>query len=56
MKAEMAQNLNDSDEQFHPYTIEELNKGTKNIKLGKVSGLDGITAEMVHHFGPKTRE
>ncbi len=56
MKAEMTQTLNDSDEQFLPYTIAALNEGTKIIKLGKASGLDGITAEMVHHFGPKTRE
>ncbi len=56
MKAEIAQTLSDSDEQFLPYTIEELNEGIKNIKLGKASGLDWITAEMVHHFGPKTRE
>ncbi len=45
MKAEMAQTLNDSDEQFLSYTIEELNEGIKKtIKLGKASGLDGITA------------
>ncbi len=56
MKAEIAQTLNDKDEQFLPYTIEELNEGIKNIKLGKASGLYGITAEMLHHFGPKTRE
>ncbi len=52
MKDEMAQTLNDSDEQFLPYTI-ELNEGIKNIKLGKTSGLAGITAEMVRHFGQK---
>ncbi len=56
MKDEMTQTLNDSDEQFLPHTIEELNEEIKTIKLGKASRLDGITAEMVHHFGPKTRE
>jgi len=33
-----------------------VDKGIKTIKLGKAAGIDEITPEMVHHFGPRARE
>jgi len=42
--------------QFPPFSIEEVDKGIKTIKLGKAAGIDEITPEMVHHFGPRARE
>lgn len=52
----MTDYMNNREEQFFPFSTEELDEGIKTIKLGKASGLDGITAEMIHNFGPKTRQ
>ena len=56
MKEDMKQVLDTSDELFHPFTIKELDEALKTIKSGKAPGLDGISAEMILHFGPNTRK
>ncbi|CAH1242641.1 Hypp6921 [Branchiostoma lanceolatum] len=56
MKEEMSRVLEDSDEMFLPFSHEELIEGLKHLKLGKAPGLDGISSEMIKHFGLKTLE
>ena len=56
MKESMNQVLNTSDEIFLPFTIKELEEAIKTIKLGKAPGLDGVSAEMITHFGPNTKK
>ena len=53
MKTEMTHHMNNNEEQFLPFSTEELDEGIKTIKLGKASGLDSITAV---NFGPNTRQ
>ena len=47
--------MSKSDEVFEPFTMEELESAMKYMKSGKATGLDGITAEMILHFGDRTR-
>ena len=47
--------IESSDENFH-FDMDDLNKALKHVKTGKACGLDGISPEMILHFGPKTRE
>ena len=54
MKMEMNQVLQCSDEIFFPFTIEELQEAINTLRPGKAAGLDGITPEMIKHFGIKT--
>ena len=54
LKCQMEQAISDSCEQFEKFTPQELKKALTLMKTGKVSGLDGITTEMIQHFGPKT--
>ena len=56
MKEEMDRIMNESDEIFFPFSLEELDEGIKALKTGKASGLDGITAEMIKHFGRNARQ
>ena len=56
MKKEMDRIMNESDEIFFPFSLEELDEGIKALKTGKASGLDGITAEMIKHFGRNARQ
>ena len=44
------------DDSFGPFTLEELQEAIKQLKPGKAAGLDGITTEMIQHFGEKARE
>ena len=55
MKSEMEHIMRESDEQFHPFTMEELQEAMKHLKPGKAAGLDGITTEIIQHFGIRTR-
>ena len=48
--------LDESDDIFIPFSCEELLANLKYLKTGKASGPDGISAEMVKHFGEKTLE
>ena len=55
-KTEMNQVLQSSDEIFFPFTMGELQEAINTLKPGKAAGLDGITPEMIKHFGIKTLE
>ena len=56
MKNDMKYVMQSSDEIFFPFTMEELQEAMNTIKPGKAAGLDGITPEMIKHFGIKTLE
>ncbi len=56
VKKYMKHAMQSSDEIFFPFTMEELQEAINTIKLGQAAGLDGITPEMVKHFGVKTLE
>ena len=51
----MKKEMNITLENFESFTLEELEEAIKWLKLGKASGLDGITTEMIRQFGTKTR-
>ena len=53
MKEEMSGVLEDNGEIFFPFSHSELLAGLRHLKTGKASGLDGISAEMIKHFGDK---
>ena len=55
MKSEMDHIKQESDEQFNPFTMEELQEAMKHLKSGKAAGLDGITTEVIQHIGMRTR-
>ena len=55
MKDDMDRIMQESDEIFQQFTSEELNAAMKHLKSGKAAGLDGITTEMIHHFGDKVK-
>ena len=48
--------MHSCDDSFGYFTLEELQKAIKQLKPGKAAGLDGITTEMIQHFGGKSRE
>ncbi|GFS13888.1 RNA-directed DNA polymerase from mobile element jockey-like [Elysia marginata] len=54
LKGEMEQAMRDSSDQFEKFTPDELNTAMMLVKTGNAAGLDGITTEMIQHFGPKT--
>ena len=45
--------MESSDDMFLPFSPEELLGALKHVKVGKASGLDGISPEMLRHFGDK---
>ena len=45
----------DSEHEVDQFSLEELEAAFNQSKPGKAAGLDGITAEMVKHFGPTTK-
>ena len=53
MQKEMEQIMKSSEENLDPFTLKELKDALTHIKPGKAAGLDGITPEMVQHFGEK---
>ena len=55
LKRQMQQVVKESDHKFDKFTDEELNKALHLLKPGKACGLDGITTEMINHFGTKTK-
>ena len=55
MKDKMSAVLQESDDMFLPFSKEEFENGLKHLKAGKASGFDGITTEMIQHFGPRSR-
>ena len=55
MKQEIDAILKASLDQINPFTNRELEAAMLHLKAGKAAGLDGITTEMIKHFGTKTR-
>ena len=55
MKDEMKRAMEESTEEFTPFTIEELLEAMKHFKPGKAAGFDDITAEVILHFGNKAK-
>ena len=55
LKHEMDLALQASEEQFEPFTTEEFDEALNHLKPGKAAGIDGITTEMIQHFGPITK-
>ena len=52
MKEEVSRVLHENnDETFFPFSRGELLAGLKHLKTGQASGLDGISAEIIKHFG-----
>ena len=56
MKEDMERAMNTCDNFFTPFAIEELNEALKHLKPGKAAGLDGITVEVILHFGDRTKD
>ena len=56
MKMQFQQVMQDSSQTTKPISLIEVQEAIKHIKPGKASGLDGITPEMINHFGPTTRK
>ena len=42
-------------DQIDPFTLKELEVAISHLKNGKAAGLDGITTELIKHFGERTR-
>lgn len=53
MKEEMIRVMNIYDDLFLLFIPEELKEALLSIKMGKASGLDGTSAEIIKHFGNK---
>ena len=53
MKEEIERISNECDDIFLPFTPSELAEALIHVKVGKASGLDGISAEMLKHFGDR---
>ena len=56
VKREMVQTMKESDNHLDPFSLEELQEAMEHLKLGKAAGLDGISTEIIKHFGPKTQQ
>ena len=56
IKREMDDILQQCGDSFEPFSRKELEEAIKQLKVGKAAGLDGITAEMILHFGKATRD
>ena len=56
MKEAKSEAINNCNDEIFPFSPEELTSALKHVKMGKACGLDGISAEMILHFGPKTLE
>ena len=55
MQKEMENTLKSCKDDLEPFTEKELQEAKTSLKLGKAAGLDGISTEMIQHFGEKTR-
>ena len=55
LKCQMDQAMRDSEDQFNNFTPEDLKQAISYLKAENASGLDGITTEMIQHFGPNTK-
>ena len=48
--------MRNSDDELFPFSPDDLTNALKHVKNGKVSGLDGVSAKMINHFGPQILE
>ncbi len=55
MKLNMNRAMQDCVDDLDLFTLEDLNMGMSNLKRSKASGEDGITMEMILHFGEKAK-
>ena len=55
MQRDMDNTLKSCKDNLDPFTLKELEDALTFLKPGKAAGLDGITAEMIQHFGENTR-
>ncbi len=55
LKQNMSQVMPDSRQHLDPFTLTDLNLAMSHIKTGKASGEDGITTDLVLHFGEKAK-
>ncbi|KAK3890529.1 hypothetical protein Pcinc_005503 [Petrolisthes cinctipes] len=55
LKQDMSRAMQDCSEDFELFTLEDLNTAITHLKHGKASGEDGITAEMITHFGERAK-
>ena len=53
-KSEMDRALQESEDLIEAFTTDELEEALTHSKPGKAAGLDGITTEIIQHFGPST--
>lgn len=56
MKADMRMTMESCKDEFFPFNPDELIDAIKHVKLGKACGLDGLSPDMILHFGDKTKE
>ena len=55
MRQDMDRIMQDSDNNFRLFTLEDLNAAMKHLKSGRAAGLNGITTEIISHFGDETK-
>ena len=55
MKEEMARVMEECDEEFQNFTMDELDTALKHLKAGKAAGLDDLCPEVIKHFGIKAK-
>ena len=56
MKREMKRVTQESEDAHEPFTDNDFEDALGLLKPGKAAGLDGITTEMIQHFGEKTKK
>ena len=56
VKCEMDHTMEESDSHLDSFSLDELQKAMEHLKLGKAAGLDGISTEVIKHFGPETQQ
>ena len=52
----MVQTKDESDSHLDSFLLEELRKAMEHLKLGKATGIHGISTEVLKHFGPKLHQ
>ena len=52
LRTKMDQAIAECDDQLEEFSLSELRNTLTFMKTGKACGLDGITTEMIQHFGP----
>ena len=55
MRREMDGITQTSEDKLDPFTTKDLEEALGLLKPGKAAGLDGITTELIQHFGSKAK-